>query len=427
MRIPCLFASVIIFLGILGIPEGIAMASEAAHPADLARAQSLDQIKEFKDQLEWHMTVATGLTGLMLAASGLFTLAQGTAAYYSAISYKEEAKSAHEEAEKVLNKTLNEFKQDTKYLTNAVDLQKAAISNLESSSSSASNAPDDGSSWRRAFYEKMPLARRRELLSVDSFIPYEIYRKEDSTPEHVRNLRLLSQFYWSKFIYEQNRGSYQLGDLERADYLLERAAEKVNEDYCLLNDRGNIQIDFYRTFLRSFGTNGSEAHKRELRQLRERAVVYLTRSRIAEPKQMRAYYNLAYIHADLRQDTREISGLMTAIQWLQTCLKHENWERCPVPEFTCNAHYNLACYSSRVYQTKPASPAISSHKEHLKLCLESLQSAASIGMISPDVVRHDFEQKDGDFTHLLGENEKIRATMEELRGRLSEHYGEVEL
>ena len=110
---------------------------------------------------------------------------------------------------------------------------------------------------------------------------------------------------------------------------------------------------------------------------------------------MRAYYNLAFIEAELPKG-KERGSLERAIKYLLEGLKYPNWERKPVPEYTSNAYYNLACYNGRLLAPELLEK-IGTHQRGViapKLrayCLEALMNTAKIGMISPTQVEEDFD------------------------------------
>ena len=239
---PIGFICVIILLVYFGVTTLQVLAAKSPADATLTAAELKDKI----DELRWVLE-------LILAASGLFTIAQGIAAGFS-------AKSFSDQAEGMLAEAMSRFKV-FKLIEDRRNSATAYLASLESSltSSSPLEDADEGFNWQRRFYEKMLLATREELLSAEQIFPYVVVGKADPADLYARNLRYLAQFYWAKFVYERERGLGYLEDIERAKYLLEQAMQTIGKMFYLLNDMGNIHLEYYKV-LKAHKMPGNSAH-----------------------------------------------------------------------------------------------------------------------------------------------------------------------
>jgi hypothetical protein len=373
--IPLGFIAVIVVLLSFGVADLRALAANSPAETTLTAAQLKDKI----DELRW-------ILELILAAAGLFTIAQGIASGYSASSFSEQAERLIASAkERLATFTMLEAR-----------MKDAAANRDNLEHSLASNSPihdaDEGFNWRRRLYEEIPLQTRQQILSTEKFYPYVLSGETDQRPVYERMLRYFAQFYWSKFVYERKFGLGQIEDLERAEFHLDLAIRKTGRSFFLLNDMGNIQIEYYKALSLS-GRSGPE-YETLLRQFKDRAALYFRDSIAVHKEQLRAYYNLAYIEAEFVRDSVR-GSLEDAVKHLREGLKYAAWERKPVPEYTCNAQYNLACYSGRLLAPSLVAEIQEQKREKSvqatrAQCLKALQEAAKIGMISPTQVDEDF-------------------------------------
>ena len=275
------------------------------------------------------------------------------------------------------------------------------------------NSPDEGFNWQRQFYEKMPLKTRQELLSAERIFPYEVVGQNEPADNYARNLRHLAQFYWTKFIYERVHGMGNLGDLERAEHLLDLAIRKIGAAFYLLNDMGNIHLEYYKLYAKSLSQH-TGLDPVELSRAQDRARRCFEDSIVVQRHQLRAYFNLAYVEAELSPHASRVQSLRKAIADLREGLKHPNWERAPIPDQTCGALYNLGCYYARLAPNDPKAESA---------CVAVLRKAARLGLISPLEVERDFHSKDGDFNAILkGARPETRSILGKLEKDLGRHY-----
>jgi hypothetical protein len=379
---PFAFIAVVFVLLSFGIADIRVLAANSSSEATLTAAELKDKI----DELRW-------ILELILAASGLFTIAQGIAAGFSARSFADEAKGILAEA----NARFAGFTQDTNAILAEARQRFTTFSLLEERRKEANaNLPNldkalsqisPAHSLGGRFYGNLPMKLRQELLSAERIFPYEVVGHDDQPDEFARNLRRLAQFYSAKFSYERERGSGSLGDLEHAQYLLSLAIRKTGSSFYLLNDLGNVHIVYYRV-LNSLPGSGSNSRRAELQDTLNRARSCFEDSITAQPRQLRAYYNLAVIEADLAPARANGEGLRLAIGQLRKGLKYREWEQTTNKEFTCNALYNLACYYAR----------LSAHSGFAKkAAVAVLRKAAKYGRIYPEYVNADFNTEKGDF------------------------------
>ncbi len=398
---PLAFIGVILVLLCFGVADIRALAAKSSADSTLTAAELKDRI----DGLRW-------ILELILAASGLFTIAQGIAAGFS-------AKSFSDQAEGMLAEVKSRFSV-LQLLENRRNAGNANLTNLENTlaASSSVNSPDEGFNWQRRFYGKMPLRIRQELLSAEQIFPYEVVGEDEPSDVFARNLRRLAQFYWAKFIYERERGLGYLQDLGRAEYLLDLAILKIGSAFYLLNDMGNIFLEYYNVQLKaasspSTGLAGDEEHS-----YLNRARSSFEESLAVHENQLRAYYNLAYIEADTvaaktSAKTQE-QRLRKAIDYLEKGLQYDNWEREPIRDHTCNALFNLSCYYARLV------PFSKSAKQD---CIRVLEKTAEYGLVSPEDVNREFNTEGGDFHLLVGDKKSaMHTTLRNLESRLSRNY-----
>jgi hypothetical protein len=161
-------------------------------------------------------------------------------------------------------------------------------------------------------------------------------------------LRVLANFYVSKFEYEKRFASAHIGDLERADYLLQLWIQLRPSQFEIRNDLGLVYgrlSKYFEDLVTATGVSGEEkAAAVELGQkYRTDAYQQFDLSRQNEPNQQRAYYNLAIIEKEYR------NNLPVAIQFLEKARKITAWEHRENKTMLGNLLYNFACY--RALQT----------------------------------------------------------------------------
>jgi tetratricopeptide (TPR) repeat protein len=183
-------------------------------------------------------------------------------------------------------------------------------------------------------------------------------------------------FYWSKFIYEKDRGFGNFGDLECAEYLIELAGRRIGRTFYLYNDLGNVRLLVLSARMDSLRQATANQAPVEAFKTLDLAIDAFEHSIEINPDQIRAYFNLAVIEKDHRHQTAE------AIKWLERGLKHSKWEHEVVPEFTCATLFNLGCYCGFLAETEKRPEIVSK-------CLEALRKAAEIGKMDPNDVQRE--------------------------------------
>jgi hypothetical protein len=380
---PWTFIGVILIFVYFAGANVVLLADDAKNTATLTAPELKDRV----DELKWILEMIVG-------TAGLFTIAQGIAAGFS-------AKSFSDQAEGILADAKSRFE-----IFQLLEARRVSatgyLAGLEGSLSSSSplHDADEGFNWQRKFYEKMLLATRENLLSVEHIFPYVVVGKTDPANVYARNLRYLAQFYWAKFVYERERGLGYLEDIERARYLLEQAEETIGTVFYLLNDKGNIQLEYYKVLKahkkpKDPSRQLSEADQKELQDALDAARQCFEQSLQLQKKQMRAYYNLAFVartradDADSNSSPTKNELLQQAIRYSNQGLQFENWERKPVKDYRCLALYNLGCYYALLDP-----PAVEDS-------FQALNKAAGYGLVAPDILRTDFHEPDGDLCKLL--------------------------
>ena len=332
-----------------------------------------ESLKNKEDDLKW-------ILGFILAASVVFALSQTITALFNAESFNKRAVNSLltiKDKENEIKNIEKEIRAKYPLFTETEELRKQSLDSL------ARILPDEGFNWQRHYYERLPLQQRQQLLAVERFLSYEIAGQDGDNAVYARTLRKLAQFYFSKFIYEKNRGFGQIDDLERSEYFLELARRRIGPAFYLANDLGNVHIESFKARMEYLsqqvppGQVKSEAISEFQQALRD-----FTESIDLEPRQLRAYYNLAVLEADHRHD------LKSAIRRLQQGLQHPNWEHGPVPELTCAAWFNLACYQVRLSEQFKLDQE--DFRGAIEDSLTALEQAAKIGQISPEYVERDF-------------------------------------
>jgi len=399
---PWLFIGVILILVFYGIGDIRVLAAKSKADATLTAAELKDKIEDLKWILE-----------LILAASGLFTIAQGIAAGFSARSFADEAKGM-----------LAEIKGQFPVFKLLEERRQEAVANLPNLDQAFAKISSYGLGNRA--YGNLPFKLRQELLSAETFLPYRFMGRDDPPEVFALNLKRLAQFYSAKFTYEQKLGSGSLEDLEYARYLLSLAIRKAGSKFYLLNELGNVHMVHFKV-LSTLPGPCLKSGRSELRDALSLARGCFDDSIIVQRQQLRAYYNLAYIEADLAPElTPEEApdrSLNLAVAHLREGLKFGEWEQTENHEFTCNALYNLACYHARLFTCFSLILNAPMAAEHEKETVTALHKAAKLGLIDPEYVCVDFTRENGDFSTLIRNGlPETKATLTKVRAELSHHY-----
>ena len=359
------------------LPSGPPQAPRPSGAADAATTTSaapagandggVQDLQHKVDELKWVLTV-------LLGAAGLFTIAQGAAAFFTAQTFVKQA----EDAVKRVQDVASDAERRYPVFSKAEEARRDAYRAL------AATFYGDGLDWRDSLYDQMAVVDRQRLLSVERFVGLEFIAIAENDAEYAANLRRLANFYASKYVSE---GRTYRGDRERAEYYLQLARKATNDQFWILNDLGLLCLELYDP--RNTG---------EARNLFEKSYAQ-------NPRQQRALYNLA-VMATYENPPRWAE----AARWLETALQERLWERAETPEMTCNVYYNLACARARLGQFDE--------------CLASLENAARIGRVRTRTVERDANLPDGDLYELAQHADAgKRRRFEGLRDELSRNVG----
>lgn len=302
---------------------------------------------------------------LLIVVAGLFTVAQGAAAFFNAMTFTKQADDAIKRIQDQTRDAESRFPM----------FARGEIVRREAYASLADIFRDPVFlDWRMSAYERLELLDRQKLLSVERFIGIELLPHPGGSVEYVRDLRRLANFYASKHRYESSRGQAQWTDLERSEYYLKLAIREAGDDnYHLITDLGVLYMEFHSP-----------------RRLDE-AEMRFTESIRRMPAQQRAHYNLG-VAARYRNQWEK------TIEHYDEALQHQNWERRALDEMRCAILYNKACAFARFSKDDPLR-----EEQLIRQCLETLKETALLGLVSPAVVDTDLTELDGAFAHLDSE------------------------
>jgi hypothetical protein len=302
-------------------------ALDAASLKEKLKEQSLDaesaaRLKDdVKGYLEW-----------VIAIAGVFAIVGTVAAGFSAQFFTDQAEKNVVE--------LDKFREKYEGLVVAERTRKDALQYLKDE---FIGKLDAGYDWRDGFYESMDPDKRQWLLSAERYLGYDLnldMRDKANTPAF---LRLLANFYVSKFEYENRFGSGHIADLERAEYLLQLWTKSYPEQFEMRNDLGLVYSRFFVFFKElvrvAVSDNIREKAKEEYEKYLGSAYREFDASRNNHPKQQRAQYSLAFI-------AKERGNIEAAIDLLGEAKNSPVWERKPNPARLGSLRYNLACYQA---------------------------------------------------------------------------------
>lgn len=341
--------------------------SKSAHAAQPGDSQNdNDPVKDLQrkiDELKW-------ILGVILGAAGLFTIAQGAAAFFTAQTFVKQADDAVKRVQEIAADAERRFPVFSK----AEEARRDAYRAL------AATFYGEGLDWRDTLYEQMNVTDRQRLISVERFVGLEFIGWAEGDPDFPMNLRRLANFYASKYVSDER---VHRGDLERSEYYLHLARKVTNDQFWILNDLGVLFLELY--------------HPKRLREARE----LFSRSYEQNPRQQRPLYNLA-VMATYEQPQNWVE----AARLLENALQEKMWERTETPEMTGNVHYNLACARARLNQ--------------MDECLAALENAARIGWVKKKTVDDDADLPAGDlYSVATHASPAIQSRFEGLRRDLS--------
>jgi hypothetical protein len=349
----------------LSISFGIrTLAQQPGNPPQLSDSKSDidDRVKDLRgkiDDLKWILT-------MILGAAGLFTIAQGAVAFFTAQTFVKQADDAVKRVQEVAIDAERRYP----IFSRAEEARREAYRALVAAFSS------EGLDWRDNLYDRMKLFDRQRLLSVERFIGLEFLEWAENDPDYPTNLRRLANFYSSKYVSE---GSPSAGDRERSKYYLSLALKITGHKFWILNDLGLLFLE--------------QSVPRRLAEAKE----LFERSLDQNGRQQRPLYNLAVIATyETPENWAESERL------LESALKEKFWERTETPEPTCNVHYNLACTKARLNK--------------FDQCWAELENAAEGGYVKKTTVSDDVKDATCDLYGIAASNP---AKFEELRVRLS--------
>ncbi len=367
--LPRIFIATLILFVCFGLRTVYVLAADASADAPLTASELKDRL----DEIKWTL-------GLIVITAGLFTLAQGVAAGFSAQSFTRQA----EDTLTGLKKLESDVHRRYPFFADTEERRSEAYENLTRMLAASSvNDADEGFDWRRFSYAIRSLMERQEILSFERLVPYEIASQHESSEVYSRQIQRLARFYWSKFVFEHGRGLGYFADLERAEYLLELALRKASGRISIYNDLGNIRLESARARIAvqdwsMYPTPQSDQYFGEITEVFKGAIDTFEESIRIQPRQLRARYNLAVLYAEDLQNR-----LPDAIEQLEEAVKWTNWETRPVPAFTCTAWFNLGCYYGRLAKEKP-------ELTFANKCIAALEDAAKLGLLAPEDVEKEF-------------------------------------
>jgi hypothetical protein len=301
---------------------------------------------------------------MLILVAGLFTIAQGAAAFFNALSFTKQADDAIKRIQDLASDAESRFPM----------FAQGEVVRREAYASLADIFSDPFFlDWRMSAYERLDLLNRQKLLSVERFIGIELLPHPGGSEEYVRDLRRLANFYASKHRYDASKAQAQWTDLERSEYYLKLAIREAGEEdkYQLITDLGVLYMEYHLP-----------------RRLDEAEKQFLdSASRMTT--QQRAPYNLG-VAARYRKDWER------TLYYYNQALIHDDWEKRPLEEMHCAIIYNKACALAR-YSYEDAIQ----RKDLIAQCLNTLKEAASrFGLVTPSVIDDDLTKPDGAFVQL---------------------------
>jgi len=350
-------------------------ASAASEPGKVPDAKApldAETAGKLKDDVEHYLEWVIGIAGIFVIAQ---TVAAGFAAQSFSDQFKEsigradksvqatvaEARTNFSQVEKELRAKLDEttlkleeFRRKYEDLVVAEDKRRGALGDLidnyvrapGASGAAASEGHADilveGLDWRDGLYAAMENSPRQRLLSIERYLGYDL-KLDISDGNTPSVLRVLANFYVSKFEYEKRFGSAHIGDLERAQYLLQLWVEQRPTQFEIRNDLGLVFSRLSKYFAEQARASGVSTANKEAAECFEKWYRMRAKDEFHFSlgycrDQQRAPYNLAVI-------AKEHEGnLPLAIEYLETARHVPVWEHRPNESMLAIMLYNLACY-----------------------------------------------------------------------------------
>ena len=344
-----------------------------------------EELKTRLDDLKWLLT-------LIVSVASLFAILQAAASFFNAQAFSKQADDALTRIEKLAKETEGRYPLFAQTERARVDAYSLLRRRLQF----------EGFDWRDEVYKTMPLRERQQVLSADWYLSVDLVPPNVDPAAMVRDLRSLANFYASKWLHEHERGGGSLADLERAEYYLELATEKCENDFFLLNDKGVLYLEYYRRLETEPWTAclaaATECFEKSLKKYKD---------------QQRAHYNLGVADTYRKLWHKSQDHLLDA-------LTHKTWEHTPLPEKECAIHYNLACVRARL-SYRSHSPVL---EQEAALAMESLETAARMGLMRASTVDFDLDNEKGDLRELFTKGPSaMQSRLKELRVLLSQNAG----
>jgi cell division protein FtsL len=232
--------------------------------------------------------------------------------------------------------------------------------------------------WVEDRYKSLDIELRQRILTVEYLIALE-FAGLATAPQ----LRGMANLYFSKYSAEKLEC-----DLDRALYYAGLAAKRGSDGFQYKNDLGFIYMDL-------------AVRDPKFWSLAETS---LLASKKKKPAQQRCYYNLGILYADKADsilkagDTGGAIELFTkACKELRTAMQQKDWETKPNLNLTSAAHYNLACFLSRLALLSELPPG---HSATLDEAVAHLKSASQIKQTKLSTLDSDLKADSGDLAAL---------------------------
>jgi hypothetical protein len=316
-------------------------------------------------------------------------------------SFKADARKRLDNFEEQYKNVILAEKARTEAITSLRDTYSAGMyakSGGAGARSSGTSGPIDWLDLRYNLFGKMDVVSRQKLVSVDRYLGFDLQlssMKDDA--ERANTLRVMANFYISKFEYESQRHMPNWSDLQRAEYLLMLWIQQHSGQYQFHNDLGLVMC----LYAAQYKELKDYAREREFRLAGSRAHTAAAQIQAA---QQRAYYNLAVIERDLSVlDEREgkpsskAAHLREALRYYDEAAAHKMWEETAEPDLNTDISYNIACCQA-LLAVGEAAAGTAIPDAVAEPILDRLEELAKVGTARKSVVEDDFKDAGGDFS-----------------------------